>query len=149
MIILIIICKYTNINNIESYFYVNKYSINETLIEIKNNPETTIEDSSIIDTINISKVHALTAYNNRLYIGNYSIDEEYNFQEYCYDIELKLHRNTDNIVKSRITKSFQEGEVYAFYIHFVYKNGQTSKGFHIQGKEENGFGIAYNTDEKI
>jgi hypothetical protein len=143
-----LICKYTNLSNVESYYIVNKYSITEVDVEIKTFPENSTTDAELIDTINISKVHALTAYNNRLYIGNYSTDEEVNLQDYCYDIELELERDINGQNdKNKITKSFQEGEVYAFYIHFVYKNGQTSKGFHIKGKELNGFEVAYNVNE--
>jgi len=97
----------------------------------------------LIRTTKYNKVKTLTTLNNRLIAGNLETEDILNYQPYANNIDASWidRANADTIrTPSRIYYSFTQlhfvpEEVYAFYIHFVMKDGSISPGYHIPGRE--------------
>lgn len=87
------------------------------------------------------KSKAMTQQKGVLYHGNLEAEQDIDYQSYAnnirifYTSRLVSVNNLDTSHKtSKLPSGFAHGEVYAFYIHFILKNGSLSKGFHIPGR---------------
>lgn len=99
---------------------------------------TTLEELTV-PPVGYNSAKAIEQLNNQLWLGNLGSRQEFNFQPIANNITIKWTSTLKTITdpkqnsKSNFTKGFMHGEVYAFYIQFVYKDGSTSRAFHIPG----------------
>lgn len=94
----------------------------------------------LIPTITYQSAKTLTQNSDRLYIGNLTTEKEIDYQYIVNDIKIKytttLYNSsfTGSSHKVNVPKTFQHGEVYAFYIAFIKPDGTMTKAFHIPGR---------------
>ena len=104
-------------------------------------------ESILVDTANYATAEDITLNNNNLFLAGPTIPNIESFQKYANNIELSWTidladrlsiRTSENSHKNTETLYFRQpwktNEVYAFYIHLIYKNGRVSQGFHIPGR---------------
>jgi hypothetical protein len=127
-----------------------------TVVTISGTSTYTISslEEILIDSISYEKADAIEIYDDFLYLGGLTSDEDVNLQSIANDViiesyEEKLekaietsgnlfvestnsYRNSDIIYNKT---GFKRGEVYAFYIAFLKKNGTYTKAFHIPGRK--------------
>lgn len=100
-------------------------------------------DEVLVNNASYINAKAITQLNNRLYLGNLSSEEEFDFQPYANEITVQwtselVALTTLNIQNNKIGEAetgFMHGEVYALYIALIYNNGNYSRAFHIPGRE--------------
>jgi hypothetical protein len=87
------------------------------------------------------KSKAMTQLKGELYHGNLETEEDIDYQPFANNIRIfyntRLVSVNDLNTSHKTSKApvgFAHGEVYAFYIHFILKNGSLSRGFHIPGR---------------
>lgn len=120
-------------------------------------------DEIVIDNAFYEKVKTLKFTDNVLYLGGVTkstVDIGYqqhanNIKTYCvketteftqldsinYDSQLDTTNLTfrkQNFDTALFNETFKRGEVYAFYISFLLKNGSETKAYHIPGREPTG-----------
>ena len=118
----------------------------------------------IVDYVAYDYVRSLTYLDHKAYLGNLKIDPVINYQKYANFIKLKpvavdleifdpidlgtaglndnvevRDRQYNGVSFSQDTilnkyKGYKRGEVYAFYIAFIMKDGSMSRAFHIPGR---------------
>ncbi len=108
----------------------------------------TIQDLS--SRIVIDRVHAGTVNSRRLNFGNIKTKEAIDYQKYANGIKLTWTTDGYDTINQeggymnengKVTfyhRGFMPDEVYAFYFHWVFKDGTLSEGFHIPGREVDG-----------
>lgn len=105
-------------------------------------------ESILVDTANYATAEDVTLNNNNIFLAGPSIPNIESFQKYANNIKLswtidtedrlnlrtseKSHKNTETIY---FKQPWKTNEIYAFYIHLIYKNGRVSQGFHIPGRK--------------
>ncbi len=91
------------------------------------------------------RASAITVLNDRLYLANLELAPEFDIQPYINNAEMfwsmeesidlrnhdTSHKDPNNIY---LNKFFMPGEVYAFYVAPVYKNGTIGKALHVPGR---------------
>jgi len=109
-------------------------------------------DEIVINTASYKTAGTIAEQDNTLYLGNLSKNPDIGYQKYANNIE--VHSYTKELEDGDKTvndgahygdgeisfhdKSFKRGEVYAFYIAFVLKNGQETQAYHIPGRRTDG-----------
>ena len=84
--------------------------------------------------------HTLTVFRQQLFLANLTTNDELKYQQSANNIVInwtsKLHyaNNLYDSHKSNNNRGFMHGEVYAFYIRFVLKNGSYTRAYHIPGR---------------
>lgn len=129
--------------------------------------KVSIDTSEILISLaTFNKCKSITTSVNQLIAGNITLEEEIDYQIYANLITLewdtKRYGIGDKVEDAKVLfdlrnkvstnggipaflynfdyinyNGFQADEVYAFYIHLVFKNGVVSKGFHIPGRMMN------------
>ena len=102
------------------------------------------------DTYSTAK--SITYFESKLYLGNLTAHEDFNYQPYAMDIKSEWVRDfvDVNSVKGSYKdelmvynkRGFRPDEVYAFYISFLYNDGTWSGAYHIPGREKESVTIA-------
>lgn len=102
------------------------------------------------DTYSTAK--SITYFESKLYLGNLTSHEDFNYQPYAMDIKSEWVRDFVDInsVKGSYKdelmvynkRGFRPDEVYAFYISFLYNDGTWSGAYHIPGREKESVTIA-------
>lgn len=112
---------------------------------------TLLFDEIIIKTPYYKTIKAHTQLDNVLYPMNLTTAIDYQLQDIANNSFINYTIDYTNIVslvptfttggnviekstKISQKRAFLPGEVYAFYMHFVYANGSISKGYHIPGR---------------
>ena len=99
----------------------------------------------LIPSLKYDRVRTLTLTDQYLALANFSTDEIYNYQLYANKIKSKWVQNKRVSLNRPLgshrdggftfyDKSFMPGEVYAFYINWVLKDGRRTPKFHIPGR---------------
>src|SRR5574343_4959 len=117
--------------DITSSVVITEFTGNETLIEMT-------LDEILIQAVTYKTSKTIEAYNDRLYLGNLTTEKEENLQRYANDIVLGYEVNEISNTLSDVArnKSFQHGEVYAFYSRFVKKDGSFTHAYHIPAPDK-------------
>ena len=102
------------------------------------------------DTYSTAK--SITYFESKLYLGNLTSHEDFNYQPFAMDIKSEWVRDFVDInsVKGSYKdelmvynkRGFRPDEVYAFYISFLYNDGTWSGAYHIPGREKESVTIA-------
>ena len=116
--------------------------------------ETTLEEL-LIDKASYARARTLTQVDGRLYMGNMQRHDEVDYQHYANAIEVEVKISESGKIRlgagqmrvssapgdygdplrlSYYSKGFKRGEVYAFYISFLLKDGYETAAFHIPGR---------------
>lgn len=92
----------------------------------------------LIPTMRVDKVETMTVCDNKLCLGNVIDNYNYNYQKFANNIKVShnlIGGPTVPVSPYSITiNSLMPFEVYALYIHLIWKNGSISSGFHIPGR---------------
>jgi hypothetical protein len=95
-------------------------------------------EAVLIPFAHFDRIKSVTFSDNRLFAANLKSNTDLDYQQYANNIVIDWQAKAVKVVsinnKQNPTKSFQHGEVYAFYIIFRLNNGQYSEAFHIPGR---------------
>lgn len=107
----------------------------------------------LIPTPSYTEGKAMTQIGKTLLITGLKTDKEYDFQPYANNIKIDWitepievgtmdgYKNEEIIFR---LKSYQQDEVYAFFIHPIYLDGRVGAGFHIPGRQKNNITLTDN-----
>lgn len=115
-------------------------SNNVTVLFTGNEVGETVPLIEVINNYSIYKnVRDLLILNNELYAANLEAEEEINYQLEANKIVCNYRITTKSINDKTILNgtetTFMPNQVYALYIRWRYKNGKTSRAFHIPGRQ--------------
>lgn len=97
----------------------------------------------VIPKQTFERIQSGTAKEDRLYIGN-TKNKYFNYQPWANEIEVDFVVTTSSTTTNtgftglfydHVNRQLMPNEVYAFYIHPVYKDGFIGAGFHIPGRQ--------------
>ena len=112
-----------------------------TILNVTNNiskTELAVNDILIsAGSFNLYNVKTLCSYNNRLYVANYKESNRNKdiAQVNTSNVRVALYQNQDWLTNSRLPSDYPrplEGEVYRFYLHYVYPDGTYTDGIPIE-----------------
>lgn len=118
---------------------IGDYPVSNTFLYTGSEVVTTLNQEDVyIPAATYVKAKAITQLTNRLYLANLQKSTLIDYQQFANNIRIDYTTTLVNCkipsVKTDYDKGFQHGEVYAFYIAFVLKNGGLSQAFHIPGR---------------
>jgi len=138
-----------NINGVTTWYDYGDFGITGTTLDlnITNLIDKPIiaDQQTLVSNVTYDRAKTLTQLDDYLYLGNLSKNPLTEFQPYVNNIKVEYitedtevnpsaqedYRNTPILF---MDKSFMWNEVYAFYIAFVFNNGEESKAYHIPGR---------------
>ncbi len=130
----------STINGIKTAFEVKTVSITGTSMVIdylgsEKTTDITLEEVLTPRPVYI-KTGAMAQLKNVLYHANLETQEDIDFQSIANNIKVFYNSKLVSVTDVNVaqTPGFAHGEVYAFYIVFVLKNGSFSQAFHIPGR---------------
>jgi hypothetical protein len=131
-----------------SFYWGSQDIVQDTVEFIFDGKETeaVVLTDLITENTTFSKVHTITQVNRRLYFANLESGVDLpEFQHAANSAKLKWETETLSIndyslshkdpTKIYLSKSFIPDEVYAFYIEFILKNGESTRLYHIPNTE--------------
>lgn len=141
---LVVIKTINGIQNVEEVgrFPITSNILNITYIGQKTDTQIALGDV-IVPTSRYIAVKTGTVVEDRLHLGNVRTRTDIKFQPYANNIKVALvpygylfEQHADS-VKAFKDAGGRPGEVYALYIHLVFKDGSVTEGFHIPGRVAN------------
>lgn len=114
--------------------------------------QVVLDDILIPKSTDVLTCKTMTSFEKRLYLGNIKSRPILDFQKYANNIKVNWIDNnlTNDVANGNIddhyynsallcfdSRTFTPFEVYGFNIHFVYKDGTVTEGYHIPGREAN------------
>jgi len=133
---------------VTNYYNIAQYS-NTYIIPSLSGLSTINLSDILVKSTYYDKINAITNIDNILWIANTQVTEELKYQKYANNIKINYVYDTlvslngfkgshKDAVMLFNKKGFMPGEVYAFYIRFVYKGGnKVTPAFHIPGRSAN------------
>lgn len=109
------------------------YSGSETI-------ETVVLESLLLQPLHYTNAKAIETVENQLYIANLQEEEDLDLQSIANAVTINYTTTLaalDNITDETNSRSFQHGEVYAFYLKGHLASGKTTRAFHIPGRVYN------------
>lgn len=115
----------------------------------------------LVDRSFYTKANAIRQFDDVLYLGGLTQRQDIGYQKYANNIKLHLVEDTSLVTnpfndsankgyKDLLThvkyRGFKRGEVYAFYISWVLKDGSETKAYHIPGRAPTTVGAENETD---
>ena len=104
-----------------------------------------LEDISIGNET-YSTAKTITYFDSKLFLGNLTSHEDFNYQPYAMNIQATWTRDYIDVNSVRGSykdelmiynkRGFRPDEVYAFYIAFLYNDGTWSGAYHIPGRDK-------------
>lgn len=149
--------KYLNLYLIPKYgdevrnpLVIEYLSFTESISYTVTGNETFVEKSLFefqVDYASYNKAKTLDIVDDNLYMGNLETDlVDIGYQPFANNIEVHCVTDTcsinnfNNSYKDPIfihnKKGFNPGEVYAFYVSFILKNGKETPAYHIPGRKD-------------
>ena len=107
------------------------------------NEEDLLLEEILTPSAKYANAKTITQLNNRLYLGNLTENENYDYQKYALNVTLKCRvdlvnvNTTEGQRKIAENSTFMPGEVYAFYVQFQDTLGNFTPAYHIPGPKEN------------
>lgn len=93
-----------------------------------------------------STAKTITYFDSKLFLGNLTSHEDFNYQPYAMNIQATWTRDYIDVNSVRGSykdelmvynkRGFRPDEVYAFYIAFLYNDGTWSGAYHIPGRDK-------------
>jgi hypothetical protein len=131
----------STINGIKTAFEIKEVAITSDTMIVDYIGSEGVTELSLEEVLTPRPVYnksgAMTQLHNILYHGNLETQEDIDFQSIANEVRIfynsKLVDITD-VLNVPQQPGFAHGEVYAFYITFVLKNGSFSRAFHIPGR---------------
>jgi hypothetical protein len=115
------------------------YSGRETTVDLL------LEDISVGNET-YSTAKTITYFDSKLFLGNLTSHEDFNYQPYAMNIQATWTRDYIDVNSVRGSykdelmvynkRGFRPDEVYAFYIAFLYNDGTWSGAYHIPGRDK-------------
>ena len=154
LVLVYIISKIAGVTSVVALAPIDMFNGNVNIIytslELDSSPST-LQDI-LTQSVIYSRVGTIGQLNDILYIGNLKTNDYNNLQLVANNIKIawvssliqgvdtlnETYKDpNDNSPLSNIyqgkTKGFQHEEIYAFYIRFIFNNGESTKAFHIPG----------------
>lgn len=135
----------SSIKNIITAFIVRKEIISSSNLTITYLGTEVVTNLALEEILTPQPVYrttgAMVSINNVLYHGNLEADEDIDYQSYANNIRILYNSKLMDVrslnyshKNNTALPGFGHGEVYAFYIVFILKNGSVSRAFHIPGR---------------
>lgn len=138
-----------NINGVTTWYDYGDFGITGTTLNLNItsliDKPIIADQQTLVSNVVYDRAKTLTQLDDYLYLGNLSKNQLTEFQPYVNNIKVE-YVTEDTVINPSaqedyrstpilfMDKSFMWNEIYAFYISFVYTNGQETKAYHIPGR---------------